>query len=187
MATLHNIGELLRSGVRPTDEETEHLRELGGFVAEMYGRFMGGHAEHLASPADLWSGRLSNRLSATTGARWEHGIGLAEMLLGSELTSFWQVANQGFAEGYGEFGAEMPMLALYDDEAPAAVEAAIEAGPARRRPSLFGHGRRAWGVVGSTLPDSPRFQVGWLGKRRRGSERERSPRARAGAMVPWRR
>ncbi|MBL8783386.1 MAG: hypothetical protein JNJ59_00685, partial [Deltaproteobacteria bacterium] len=151
MATLHNIGELLRSGVRPTDEETEHLRELGGFVAEMYGRFMGGHAEHLASPSDLWSGRLSKRLSATTGARWEHGIGLAEMLLGSELTSFWQVASQGFSEGYGDFGGEMPMLALYEDEAPAAIEAAVDSAPARRRPSLFGS-RQPAGARGRLNP-----------------------------------
>lgn len=56
MTTIHQIGELLRSGVRPTEEETEDLKSLGGFVAEMYGRFMGGHAEHLTSAADLWSG-----------------------------------------------------------------------------------------------------------------------------------
>ena len=66
MTTLHPIGELLRSGVRPTDEETLHLKALGGFVAEMYGRFMGGHAEHMSSASDLWAGRLSGRLSAAT-------------------------------------------------------------------------------------------------------------------------
>lgn len=138
MTTLHPIGELLRSGVRPTAEETEHLKELGGFVAEMYGRFMGGRLEHLQSAADLWSGKLSSRLSAATGARWEQGLGLAEMLLGSELTSFWQIARNGFASGYDDFAAEMGMVGLYEEDAPTPVEVPVESAPRRRRGSLFG-------------------------------------------------
>lgn len=138
MTTLHHIGELLRSGVRPTDEETEHLRELGGFVAEMYGRFMGGQSEHLSSSADLFSGKLSSRLSAATGARWEQGLGLAELLLGSELTSFWQIARQGLAAGYEAFGAEMGMVDLYEEDAPEVAAESEVATPRRRRPSLFG-------------------------------------------------
>lgn len=138
MTTLHHIGELLRSGVRPTDEETEHLRELGGFVAEMYGRFMGGQPEHLTSSADLFSGKLSSRLSAATGARWEQGLGLAELLVGSELTSFWQIARQGLAAGYEAFGAEMDMVDLYEEDAPEVVAESEVATPRRRRPSLFG-------------------------------------------------
>jgi len=151
MTTLHQIGELLRSGVRPTDEETEHLKELGGFVAEMYGRFMGGHAEHMESASDLWSGRLARRLSAATGARWEQGIGLAEMLLGSELTSFWQIARDGLTAGYGDFSAEMAVVDLYEEDTPAPVVEASDAAPRRRRGSLFGArtqspvaARKAW-------------------------------------------
>jgi|GEM_PF-2259418 len=138
MTTLHQIGELLRSGVRPTDEETEHLKALGGFVAEMYGRFMGGHAEHLKSSSDLWAGKLARRLSAATGARWEQGLGLAELLLGSELTNFWQIAREGFATGYGDFGGELGMVDLYEEDAPEPVAESMGAAPKRRRGSLFG-------------------------------------------------
>lgn len=162
MTTPHPIGELLRSGVRPTAEETEHLQALGGFVAEMYGRLMGGRSDHLQSAADLWSGKLSSRLSAATGARWEQGLGLAEMLLGSELTSFWQIAREGFASGYDDFAAEMGVVSLYDDEsAPPSVEPGAPAEPRRRRGSLFG--RKSTGPA--SAKDSKRRSADEAGRR----------------------
>jgi hypothetical protein len=138
MTTLHHIGELLQSGVRPTDEETEHLKSLGGFVAEMYGRYLHGRADHLKSGPGNWSERLSSRLSANNGARWEQGLGLGEMFLSSDLTSFWDIAKGGFGAGYEGFGAERPMLDLYEEEAPQQPQVAEDSAPRRRRPSLFG-------------------------------------------------
>lgn len=138
MTTLHHIGELLQSGVRPTDEETEHLRSLGGFVAEMFGRYLTGGKETLSSGPDGWSSRLAGRLSAANGARWEQGLGLGEMFLASDLTSFWQVAKGGFAEGYGALEADRSLLELYEEEVAPQPENVVEAAPRRRRPSLFG-------------------------------------------------
>lgn len=138
MTTLHHIGELLQSGVRPTEEETEHLRSLGGFVAEMFGRYLTGGKETLSSGPDGWSSRLAGRLSAANGARWEQGLGLGEMFLASDLTSFWQVAKGGFAEGYGALEADRSLLELYEEEVAPQPESVVEAAPRRRRPSLFG-------------------------------------------------
>ena len=138
MTTLHHIGELLQSGVRPTEEETEHLRSLGGFVAEMFGRYLTGGKETLSSGPDGWSSRLAGRLSAANGARWEQGLGLGEMFLASDLTSFWQVSKSGFAEGYGGLEADRSLLALYEEAVASQPETVVEAAPRRRRPSLFG-------------------------------------------------
>lgn len=138
MTTLHHIGELLQSGVRPTEEETEHLRSLGGFVAEMFGRYLTGGKDTLSSGPDGWSSRLAGRLSAANGARWEQGLGLGEMFLASDLTSFWQVAKGGFAEGYGGLEADRSLLELYEEEVAPQPESVVEAAPRRRRPSLFG-------------------------------------------------
>ncbi len=138
MTTLHHIGELLQSGVRPTDEETEHLKSLGGFVAEMYGRYLHGRSDHLKSGPGNWSDRLSSRLSANNGARWEQGLGLGEMFLSSDLTSFWDIAKGGFSSGYEGFDVERPMLDLYEEEASQQPQVAAESAPRRRRPSLFG-------------------------------------------------
>lgn len=138
MTTLHHIGELLQSGVRPTDEETEHLRSLGGFVAEMFGRYLAGGKETLSSGPDGWSSRLAGRLSAANGARWEQGLGLGEMFLANDLTSFWQVSKGGLAEGYGGFEADRSLLELYEEEVAPQPENVVEAAPRRRRPSLFG-------------------------------------------------
>lgn len=138
MTTLHHIGELLQSGVRPTEEETEHLRSLGGFVAEMFGRYLTGNREGLTSGPDSWSKRLSGRLSAANGARWEQGLGLGEMFLASDLTSFWQVAKNGFSEGYGNLEADRGFVDLYEEDVAPQAAVQSETSPRRRRPSLFG-------------------------------------------------
>jgi len=137
MTTPHPIGELLRAGVRPTDEETEHLRGLGSFVAEMYGRYLDGRAPALLeSGSDAWAKRFSGRLAASTAERWQAGLGLSELLLDG-MSSWWQLSQDGFATGYGDLDAEMQVLSLFDEEPQVTPEAEHVAAPRRRR-SLFG-------------------------------------------------
>ncbi|MCC6622614.1 MAG: hypothetical protein IT385_15230 [Deltaproteobacteria bacterium] len=155
MTTPHQIGELLRTGVRPTDEEIEHLTSLGGFAAEMLARYLDGQKSmDLAGASDAWSERLSSRLAASTAERWRHGLGLADMLLDSGIGGWWDVSRDGFATGYEGLDPEMEVLALFDEEVPG--QAVPEEGrPApRRRRSLFG----AKQATSARRPVSPRLK-----------------------------
>ncbi|MFO0749647.1 MAG: hypothetical protein U1F43_28850 [Myxococcota bacterium] len=139
MTNPHQIGELLRAGVRPTEEETEHLRAVGGFVATMHGRYLDGRRpQAIDAGSDAWSSRLSNRLAASTAERWQQGLGLSEMLLAGDLGRWWDLSRGGFSRGYEGFDPEMEVLALFEDEvAPVATETEQAEAP-RRRGSLFG-------------------------------------------------
>lgn len=139
MTSPHQIGQLLNAGVRPTAEETEHLREVGGFVSGVFERyFEGGPRETLESGSDSWAKRLSRRLSGATGDRWLHGIGLADSLLDNGIGSFWGFGSTGFLAGYEGFDPEMEVLALFEEEASEipAVDEVTEGRVGRR--SLFG-------------------------------------------------
>ncbi len=142
MSENHHIGELLLAGATPSKEEAAHLSDLGAFVASMYGRYLHGltPAETLASGTDSFASRLSGRLGATTGTRWEAGLGLSEHLLGDAWSSWWQIASGGFSHGYYGLDPDMASLTLYEEEADRIAAPASRPAP-RRRGSLFG--RRA--------------------------------------------
>jgi len=138
MTTPHQIGELLRTGVRPTDEEVQHLTALGGFATEVLGRYLDGRPPaYLQAGSASWSERLSSRLSASTAERWQRGLGLADLLLEHGIGGWWEVSRSGFASGYEGFDPEMDVLALFEEDVPD-VAARDDAAVAQRRGSLFG-------------------------------------------------
>ena len=141
MSEIHQIGELLRSGAKPSQEEAEQLSELGAFVAAMYGRYLHGTggADVLTSRTDSFAAAVGGRLGAETSTRWEQGLGISEQLLSSEWGGWWQVASRGFSAGYDldAFDFERATLELYDEAKPV-VAAADAPATRRRRGSLFG-------------------------------------------------
>lgn len=141
MSEIHQIGELLRSGAKPSQEEAEQLSELGAFVAAMYGRYLHGTggADVLTSRTDSFTAAVGGRLGAETSTRWEQGLGISEQLLSSEWGGWWQVASHGFSAGYdlNAFDFERATLELYDEAKPV-VAAADAPATRRRRGSLFG-------------------------------------------------
>ncbi len=143
MSTNHQIGQLLSEGATPSADDASCLTDVGAFVGAMYRRYLDGRREGERGLVghDAWSSALTGRLSASTGARWEQGIGLGADMLMDGWSGHWDVAAGGFHQGYfGWNPADMPGLELMADDPASAPQ---EDGPVRRRSrkSLFGRRR----------------------------------------------